>query len=79
MEQEHLLKDQLLLILTIFLIITPLINKKRPPFNNDGQFLSGGGSATTIVSRIQDFITYCKLHFKNAKIYIGFIAWTKGT
>lgn len=46
---------------------------------NDGQYINGGGSAATVVSKIQTFINYCKAHFKNAKIYIGFLGWTKGT
>ena len=46
---------------------------------NDGQYINGGGSTATVISKIQTFINYCKAHFKNAKIYIGFLAWTKGT
>ena len=46
---------------------------------NDGQYINGGGTTATVIAKIQTFINYCKAHFKNAKIYIGFLAWTKGT
>lgn len=47
---------------------------------NDGQFLQyDGGTSAQIVQAIANFITYCKQNFKNARVFIGFIAWTKQT
>lgn len=47
---------------------------------NDGQHIQyDGGTAADVRNAIANFIAYCKTHFKNAKVYIGFIAWTKAT
>lgn len=44
---------------------------------NDATYLFGGGSQTSLKNAIKTFIDYCLEHFPNAKVYIGFIGWTR--
>lgn len=42
---------------------------------NDARFLTQGGDATTIQTRIVEFVDYANTNFKNALVHVGFIAW----